>query len=37
MTGAAWWMMLLTWGAILFFTGKFLRMALRKPPRQDGD
>lgn len=37
MTAAAWVMMLLTWGVIIFFTGKFLRMALRKPPRGDAD
>ncbi len=32
MTTPAWIMMLLTWGVVLFFTGKFFLMAMRKPP-----
>lgn len=35
MTTAAWIMMLLTWGVIIFFTGKFFWMVLTIPPRED--
>jgi hypothetical protein len=35
MTAAAWIMMLVTWGVIGFFTGKFLLMALRKDSNRD--
>lgn len=31
MTGVAWSMLLVTWGIILFFTGKFFWMVLKTP------
>ena len=33
MTGAAWTMMLITWGVIMFFCGKFFWMVLKTPSR----
>jgi hypothetical protein len=35
MTGAAWTMMIVTWGIIAFFTGKFFWMVLKTPPRDE--
>jgi len=32
MTGAAWAMLALTWAVVFYFTIKFFRMVLRKPP-----
>jgi hypothetical protein len=34
-TGRAWLMLVLTWGVILFFTGKFFLKVLRTPRRDD--
>jgi hypothetical protein len=36
MTLSAWIMLGLTWGIVLFFTGKFFLMALRKPSSGSG-
>lgn len=35
MTSAAWGMLLITWGVILFFTGKFFWMVLTTPSRDE--
>lgn len=35
MKTAAWIMMSITWGVILFFTGKFFWMVLITPPRDE--
>ena len=35
MTTGAWVMLGVTWGVILFFTGKFFWMVLQTPPRPD--
>ena len=37
MTRAAWIMLLVSWGVILFFTGKFFWMVLKKPQRENKD
>ncbi len=35
MTGAAWAMLIVTWGVIIFFTLKFFLMVLKTPPPQE--
>lgn len=37
MTGAAWVMMLVTWGVIVFFTARFFWMVLTTPHPEDLD
>lgn len=37
MTTAAWIMMLLTWGVIIFFTFKFFWKVLTIPPRDENE
>jgi len=37
MTAAAWTMLIVTWGVILFFTGKFFFMVLTTPHPEDLD
>jgi len=36
MTLSAWIMLGVTWGIVLFFTGKFFLMAIRKSPSGEG-
>ena len=35
MTLAAWIMLSVTWGIVLFFTGRFFWMVLKTPPRKE--
>lgn len=37
MTTGAWIMLVLTWGVICYFTGRFFHMVLTTPPKPDGD
>lgn len=36
MTTSAWWMLILTWSVIIFFTGRFFLKVLRDPGEGGG-